>query len=181
VANALTGTVVRLDLSVGVSGVTVKSITQIASGYAHACDSVTFVDAPTGLVYDGELDILYVASTLDNEVFAVGGAGDTNRDRGRGTLVYADNVHLHGPLGMIQPPNGHLIVSNNDAVNSDPNQPSELVEFTKCGQFVKQISVDPVQGGSFGLAVSTSGDVARLATVDDNQNILLIWTFEVRE
>jgi hypothetical protein len=179
VANALTGTVVRLDLSVGASGVTVKSITQIASGYAHACDSVTFVDAPTGLVYDAERDVLYVASTLDNEVFAVGDAGDTNRDRGRGRVIYSDNAHLHGPLGMIQAPNGHLIVSNNDVVNSDPNQPSELVEFTKGGEFVKQISVDPVQGGSFGLAVGISGNKAQLAAVDDNQNILLIWTLKL--
>lgn len=178
VANALTGTVVRLDLAVSASGVTVKSTTQIASGYAHACDPVTFVDAPTGLVYDAARDVLYVASTLDNEVFAVGDAAGTTHDRGRGTLVYADNVHLHGPLGMTQAPNGHLIVSNNDVVNSDANQPSELVEFTKGGKFVKQISVDPVQGGSFGLAVATSGNVAQLAAVDDNQSILLIWTFK---
>ena len=80
---------------------------------------------------------------------------------------------------MIQAPNGHLVVSNNDVVNSDPNQPSELVEFTKRGQFVKQISVDPVQGGSFGLAVATSGDVAQFAAVDDNQSILLIWTLNL--
>ena len=170
------GAVVRLDLSVTGSGVKVRAITQIASGYAHACDPVTFVDAPTGLVYDPTQDILYVASTLDNEVFAVGNAAETNQDRGRGTLVYSDNVHLHGPLGMIQAPNGHLIVSNNDSVNSDPNQPSELVEFTKQGQFVKQISIDPQQGGSFGLAVATSGSIAKLAAVDDAQNILLIWT-----
>jgi hypothetical protein len=61
-------------------------------------------------------------------------------------------------------------------VNSDPNQPSELVEFTKQGQFVKQISVDPQQGGSFGLAVMTAAGAAKLAAVDDAQNILLIWT-----
>lgn len=181
VANGLTGTVVRLDLSVSASGVTVRRITQIASDYAHSCDPVTFVDAPTGLVYDPVRDVLYVASTLDNEVFAVADAGDTTHDRGRGELIYEDKVHLHGPLGMIQAPNGHLIVSNNDstAVNSDPNQPSELVEFTKQGEFVKQISVDPVQGGSFGLAVTTTGDLVHLAAVDDNQNILLIWTFKL--
>ena len=107
VSNALTGSVIRLDLAVGgPKGVTVTSTTQIASGYAHACDSVTFVDAPTGLVYDPESDILYVASTLDNKVFAVGDAGETNKDRGRGTVIYVDNVHLHGPLAMIQAPNG---------------------------------------------------------------------------
>jgi hypothetical protein len=130
-------------------------------------------------VYDPTQDVLSVASTLDNEVFAVGDAAETDHDRGRGTLVYSDNVHLHGPLGMIQAPNGHLIVSNNDSVNSDPNQPSELVEFTKQGQFVKQISVDPQQGGSFGLAVATSGNTAKLAAVDDAQNILLIWTLKL--
>ena len=64
-------------------------------------------------------------------------------------------------------------------MNSDPNHPSELVEFTKDGQFVKQISVDPAQGGSFGLAVATSGATAKLAAVDDNQNILLIWTLKL--
>ena len=180
VSNALTGTVIRLDLSVGGPlGATVTSTTQIASGYAHACDAVTFVDAPTGLVYDPESDILYVASTLDNKVFAVGDAAETNKDRGRGTIIYSDNVHLHGPLGMILAPNGDLIVSNNDAVNPDPNHASELVEFTIDGQFVKQISVDPAQGGSFGLAVRTSGAAAKFAAVDDNQNILLIWTLKL--
>ena len=176
VANGLTGTVVRMDLSVTGSGVKVRAITQIASGYGHACDPVTFVDAPTSLVYDATQDVLYVASTLDNGVFAVGSAAETDRDRGRGTLVYSDNVHVHGPLAMIEAPNGHLIVSNNDSVNSDPNQPSELVEFTKSGQFVRQISVDPQQGGSFGLGVAISGNIAKLAAVDDAQNILLIWT-----
>lgn len=76
----------------------------------------------------------------------------------------------------VQAPNGHLIVSNNDAVNPDPNQPSELVEFSKDGHFVNQISVDQAQGGSFGLAATTTGKAAKLAAVDDNQNIILIWT-----
>lgn len=181
VSNGRSGTVVRLDLTVGAAGVTVKRITQIASGYAFGCDPVAFVNAPTGLVYDGERDVLYVASTKDNEIFAVDDAGDTNHDRGPGTLVYADNVHLHGPIAMVQAPNGHLVVSNNDAVNSDPKQPSELVEFTKRGEFVRQISIDPVLDGDFGIGVATSGDVAHFAAVDDNQNILLIWTFKLPE
>jgi hypothetical protein len=78
---------------------------------------------------------------------------------------------------MVMAPNGHLIVSNNDAINSDPNQPSEIVEFTIEGQFVKQISVDPLQGGAFGLAVAAFGNTAKFAAVDDNTSLLLIWTF----
>jgi len=80
---------------------------------------------------------------------------------------------------MAMAPNGHLLVSNNDAINSDPNQPSEIVEFTVDGKFVKQISMDPAQGGSFGLAVASSGDVARFAAVDDNASVLLIWTLQL--
>jgi len=176
VANGLTGTVVRLDLKVSSSGVSVKNVTQIASGYQHQCDPVTFVDAPTGLVYDAERDVLYVASSDDNAVFAVANAGCAEKDHGTGRIIYQDNVHLHGPLGMIMAPNGHLVVANNDAINPDPNQPSEIVEFTVGGKFVKEISVDPNFGGAFGLAVMTKGDTARFAAVDDNVPVLLVWT-----
>lgn len=177
VANGLSGTVIRIDLDVDKNSVSVKKITQIASGYTAQCDMVTFVDAPTGLVYDAKKDVLYVASSADSAVYAVYDAGDRHHDGGRGNVVYTDPVHLHGPLAMTMAPNGHLIVSNNDSINSDPNQPSELVEFTVEGEFVKQISVDPAQGGSFGLATSTTGHVTKLAAVDDATNLFLIWTF----
>jgi hypothetical protein len=176
VANGLNGTVVRLDLKVSSSGVSVERETQIASGYLHQCDPVTFVDAPTGLVYDAQKDVLYVASSADNAVFAISNASSTEKDHGTGRLIYSDNAHLHGPLGMIMAPNGHLVVANNDSINPDPNQPSELVEFTVGGKFVKEISVDPNFGGSFGLAVMTHRDTARFAAVDDNVPVLLIWT-----
>jgi len=176
VANGLNGTVVRLDLKVSSSGVSVERETQIASGYLHQCDPVTFVDAPTGLVYDAQRDVLYVASSADNAVFAVSNAGSTEKDHGTGRLIYADAAHLHGPLGMIMAPNGHLVVANNDSINPDPNQPSEIVEFTIGGKFVKEISVDPAFGGSFGLAVMTHRDTASFAAVDDNVPVLLIWT-----
>ena len=176
VANGLTGTIARLNLNVTTGGVVVESATQIASGYGFQCDPVTFVDAPTGLVYDPVKDVLYVASTVDNAVFVVPDAGTATTDHGRGKIIYQDAVHLHGPLAMAMAPNGHLIVSNNDAINSDPTQPSEIVEFTLGGHFVKQISVDPNQGGSFGLAISTHGDASQFAAVDDNTAMLLIWT-----
>lgn len=179
VANALSGTVIRMDLAVDpASGVTVVKTTQIASGYMHMCDPVTFVDAPTGLVYDPRIDVLYVASSADNAVYAVSDAGDRTHDGGTGRLIYTDAKHLHGPLGMAMAPNGHLLVTNNDSINSDPNQPSEIVEFTVGGKFVKQISVDPTQGGSFGIAVQTTGETSKLGAVDDVTSLFLTWTLK---
>ena len=100
--------------------------------------------------------------------------------RGWGAVVYQDNAHLHGPLGLVLVPNGDLITANGDGVNPDPNQPSELVEFTPSGQFVGQFSIDPNPDGPFGLAVTNAGGVLRLAAVDDNTNSLDVWTFKTR-
>jgi hypothetical protein len=184
VANGLNGTIVRYNLDVDPSGVTFTNPTVIASGYQHAADGITFVDAPAGLVYDPFKDALYVASTLDNAVYAVRDAGDRKHDGGVGTLIYQDPKHLHGALGLAMAPNGHLLVTNNDSptINPDPNQPSELVEFTVEGDFVKEISLDPTPGGSFGLAVENLGsDTSKLAAVDDSVNLFLIWTLKSRE
>jgi hypothetical protein len=176
ISNGLNGTISRLNLNIGPSGVTVQSTATVASGYMFQCDPATFVDAPTGLVYEPATDTLYVASTLDNAVFAVSHAGSTEADEGRGTLIYEDAKHLHGALAMALASNGHLLVSNNDVINADPTQPSEIVEFTTSGQFVKELSVDPNLGGSFGLNVATIGTNAEFAAVDDNQNNISIWT-----
>lgn len=176
VANALNGTISRLDFTVSSGGLKLLSAATIASGYVSRPDPVTFFVAPTGLVYDASRDRLYVASTGDNAVFAINDAADRQKDAGMGSLVYADNVHLHGALGLAAAPNGHLLVTNNDGINPDPNQPSEIVEFTKQGEFVKEIPVDPAQGGSFGLAVSSTFNQAILAAVDDNTGTLIIWT-----
>jgi hypothetical protein len=178
VSNALSGAIMRYDLNVSNSGVSVTSATQIASGYLHNCDPVTFVDAPTGLVYDPSEEVLYVASSADNAVYAVNDAADRNHDGGTGQLIYKDPKHLHGALGLAMAPNGHLLVTNNDSINPDPMQPSELVEFTVEGHFVKQISLDPGSGGSFGLAVEAVGKTAKLAAVDDSVNLFLIWTLK---
>lgn len=176
VANGLNGTISRLVFASGPHGSYMQSAKQIGSGYGHQCDPVTFVDAPTGLVYDPKTGSLYVASTVDNKVFVLHDAATTNKDEGTGEVLYADNLHLHGPLGMAMAPDRHLLVSNNDAINSDPKHPSEIVEFTLQGKFVKELSVDPSQGGSFGLNVMTRDDVSTFAAVDDNTSSLLIWT-----
>jgi len=176
VTNALTGDVSRLRFLVSATGLKLIHSTVIASGYIHRGDPVTFFVAPTGLVFDASTGNLYVASTGDNAVYVIHHALGITSSAGTGTIVYQDNVHLHGALGLAEAPNGDLLVTNNDGINSDPTQPSEIVEFTKQGAFVKELSVDPAQGGSFGLAVNTVNNVSTFAAVDDNTGVLLIFT-----
>jgi len=176
VSNVLSGTVTRIDLRIPQHGnPIVEKMTQIASGYGHACNAAAVVVGPTGLAYDAAKNILYVASTSDNEIFAVPHARKTKGDEGTGSLIYKDDVHLHGPLALALDPNGDLITANGDAINPDPSQPSELVEFTVAGQFVGQFSVDPSSGAAFGLAVEVSGNTERFTAVDDETNVLDIW------
>ena len=178
-ANALSGTVSRIDFAVSEQGLRVVNAHTIASGYAHQGDPAALFDAPTGLVFDRKSDRLYVASTLDNAVFAVSHAATRTSSEGPGYVIYDDPTHLHGALAMAEASNGDLLVTNNDVINADPNQPSEIVEFTKQGEFVKEISVDPNLGGSFGLAVALNDDdTATLAAVDDNTATITIWTLQ---
>ncbi len=179
VANVLSGTVTRIDLNIPTNGnPTVQAMTQIASGYTVAPNAAAVVVGPTGLAYDADHDILYVASTADNEIFSIAHAKTRTSDAGMGTLVYQDNTHLHGPLGLVLTPNGDLISAQGDAVNPDPSQPSELVEFTPAGQFVAQTPVDStgLQGGAFGVALQKSGHQITFAAVDDSFNALEVWT-----
>jgi hypothetical protein len=181
VSNVFAGTVVRLDLSVGSNSVTLAKKTVIASGYQNRPDPVAFVVGPTGLVYRADEDELFVASTEDNAVYMIQQAAKATKSGGNGKVIYRDNAHLHGPLGMAEAPNGNLLVANSDVINGDPNQPSEIVEFTTEGEFVKQLSVDPAQGGSFGLAVRVKDKTAIFAAVNDNTASLDIWTLPISE
>jgi len=176
-SSALTGTVLRFKLTIGGGRVSFSTPTVVASGYAFRCDPVTFVVGPTGLVYDERQGILFVASTGDNAVFAVEHAAERTSSAGMGQVIFQDKVHLHGPLAMVEGPNGHLFVSNNDGINPDPNQPSEIVEFTTRGTFLRQLSVDLAPGGAFGLNFDRPvQDTVRFAAVDDNANNITIWT-----
>jgi hypothetical protein len=171
VSNVLSGTVTRLNISVKRGTPTVTGMMQIASGYLHRTDPNALVVGPTGLVFDSSKDLLYVASTGDNEIFSIANAGTTTTDNGMGTLVYSDRAHLHGPLALAMAPNGNLLTSNGDAVNPDPTHNSEIVEFTPSGSFVDELQVDTAVGAAFGIAVSNG----ELAAVDDNTNTLRIY------
>ena len=179
ISNVLSGTVTRLDISESPSFWITNAI-QIGSDYTHQPNAAALVVGPTGLAYDNIRDILYVASTGDNAIYAISSAGRRLSDYGKGRLVYADNSHLRGPLALVLAPNGNLIAANGDAINADSNFPSEMVEFTTTGKFVDQLSVDSSgEGGAFGLALTRIGNDWQFAAVDDITNTLKVWNVPI--
>jgi DNA-binding beta-propeller fold protein YncE len=175
VSNALSGTVSRLDVRVEGGELEVHEMRTIASGYTHRCDPAALVVGPTGLALDGDGDTLYVASTGDNAIYALDHV-DLRGNVGVGRLFIQDAAHLHGPLALARAPNGHFLTAQGDAVNPDPAQPSEIVEYDAHGRFLDEFSIDAAPGSAFGLAIRPrSGAGFVFAAVDDAQNVLDVW------
>lgn len=172
VSNVLNGTVIRIDLSFSKGTVKDSSINVIATGYSNnfAGPNVLAATAggPAGLAYNSKTDTLYVASSIDNEIFSIAHASKVTGGSGTGTLVYQDAAHLDGPLGLIFATNGDLVTANFDPA-AVPGEPSELTEFTTGGTFVSQWSIDGTAGGAFALFTTTIGknNVGHFAWVDD--------------
>jgi DNA-binding beta-propeller fold protein YncE len=175
VSNVLSGKVVRFDVTVTSTGVNVQHKYTIASGYAAQASTAAVVLGPTGLAFDARTDTLYVASTADNEIFAVPGASQRTTPVTKGDAVF-ENKHLIGPLALRFAPNGDLLTANGDATpNADPLHPSEIVEFTRLGEFVREFNVDASQGGAFGLdARADANGAANFAYIDDVTNNLIV-------
>jgi uncharacterized protein YjiK len=148
----------------------------VASGFTHRPDPAALELGPSGLAYDSVHDILYVANSADESVYTVPTAGSTTSTQSA-TQLFQDLNHLHGPLDMTILPNGHLVIADSDGSNVDPNQPSELVEFTTTGEFLGQMPLDPNNGAAFGVSTYNIGwGTFRMAAVNDNRNTLNIWT-----
>jgi hypothetical protein len=176
VSNVLSGTVTRLNFSVSSSGLMLVSKTQIGSGFGHQLIPAIVAVGPTGLAYDRGRDVLYVASTADNEIFGIGDAATRTTSAGTGFVVFEDQTHLHGPLGLTLSPNGNLITANGDGVNPGGTQ-NDLLEFTKEGILVATYQLDGgAPGAAFGIASTICQGAVRLAAVDDDLNTLSIWT-----
>jgi hypothetical protein len=174
VSNVLNGTVSRLEFEVAASGPKLLGWATIARGYTVAPNSAAVVLGPTGLALDEDGDTLYVASTADNAIYAVSHPATRSSPATRGALVF-DGPQLRGPLALRRAPNGNLLAANGDAVNADVLHPSEIVEFTRWGRFVREYDVDPSQGGAFGLDTRFSPDAEfNYAVIDDVTNTLAV-------
>ena len=175
ISNVLDGTVTRIGVSFNGGFRTVGSPVTIASGYSFHTDSLGLVVGPAGLAYNSKADILYVASEDDNAIYAIPGASTLTSSAGKGTLIYDDQTHLHGPLGLIIGPNGNLITANADPMaHIDPTQPSEIVEFTTGGTFVRQFSIDPNTGSAFAILNAPLAGTYEFSYVDDFSSIINI-------
>jgi DNA-binding beta-propeller fold protein YncE len=178
VSSVRNGTVTRLEVAVGSKGLTLLKKTGIAAGYPHVPNAAALILGPTGLAFDRDSDLLYVASTADNTIYAISHAGSRTNAVTRGTVAFADS-HLRGPLALRFAPNGDLLTANGDAVNADVLHPSEIVEFTRWGQFVREYDVDSSQGGAFGLDILRDGPF-NYAVIDDVTNNLTVTTLRER-
>ena len=86
---------------------------------------------------------------------------------------------LHGPLGLIFAPNGDLITANADPAHFPPSatDPSEIVEITPDGTFVRKFSIDPNPGSAFAVGINNKDRFSdQFVYVDDFVSDCTIWS-----
>ncbi len=171
------GSITRLDVLLSASGITVLNAITIASGYTSAPDATGTVVGPAGLAYDSYNDILYVAAEGDDAIYKLKGAGHATRDLGKGQVIYDDQTVLHGPLGLIFAPNGDLITANADPTHFLPTtDPSEIVEITPGGTFVRKFSIDPNAGSAFAVDINNKNRrFHQFVYIDDFVSNCTVW------
>jgi uncharacterized protein (TIGR03118 family) len=152
--------------------ISVQSAPEPSTAGSTQPTSAASIVGPGGLAYDSKNDTLYVAATGNNEIFAIEHASKTRSDNGTGALVYQDQAHLRGPIGLALAPDGDLLTTNDDAVNVDANQPSELIEFTPKGQFVGELSLDPALGAAAQVVVQSTRKTVTIASINDELDSL---------
>ncbi len=159
------GTVLRLTLQVSTSAMpALQSTTVVGSQFAERTDPNALVIGPTGVVFVPELNVLYVADSLNNRIAAIPNALFRQNTAGPGITVSIKG-NLNDPLGLTRAPNGDLIAANGNDGN--------LVEITPFGAQVATKLVDntgnpPGAGTLFGL-FAVPGAVY---FVDDGSNTL---------
>ena len=176
------GSITRLEVLMSPSGITVLNKITIASGYTSAPDTAGTVVGPAGLAYDRYNDILYVAAEGDNAIYKLKGAGRATSDLGKGQVIYDDQTVLHGPLGLIFAPNGDLITANADPTHFPPSatDPSEIIEITPHGTFVRKFSIDPNPGSAFAVDTNNNRHVSQFVYVDDFVSNCTIWKLPIK-
>jgi hypothetical protein len=146
-----------------------------------------FLDGPWDLVVHdrGSTARVFVSDVLDATVTRLDLAIDQEENRVsvvRATRIASGYTRrcdpaapVVGPTGLAYDAERDPITTRGDAVNPDPNQPGEIVEYSPAGLFLAEFSVDSAPGSAFGLAIEQRGGQVRFAAVDDGTNMLGIW------
>jgi hypothetical protein len=176
VSNVISGKVVRYDLSLGFNPPSFQILDQviIASGFSQANGGAAVILGVSGLAYSPWNDTLYIASSNDDIIYALSGARQTSSTLPFPPAFISDS-NLRGPVVLVLAPNGDLLVSNSDGNNANPTFPSEIVQYASDGAFITEYSVDPNEGGAFGIALIQAGNAFAFAAVDDNTNMVTVW------
>jgi hypothetical protein len=162
------GDVVRLTLAESAAAAPkVIAETVIGSGFPERPDASAFVKGPTGLAL-GSSGMLYVASTLGNEITSIPDALTRATSAGPGSTL-SKSGQLANPLGLVLAPDGDLLAAN--SVNG------KIVEVTPGGKQVGEYYADddigqepPGNGDLFDVAINQAG--TGVLFVNDGTNVL---------
>ena len=159
------GTVVRLLLGIPQSGQPqLLDSTVVASGFPERTDPNALVIGPTGVAFDDDTGILYVADSLNNRIAAISAALFQINAVGTGRTLSQGGA-LNDPLGLALTPDHSIVTANgNDGniVETDPGTGTQVA--------VKLVDntggPPPGTGALFGLIAVSDG----VYFVDDDSN-----------
>lgn len=157
------GTVVRLLLAFPPDRAPeLLNSTVIGDGFAERTDPAALVIGPTGVAFDDDSGVLYVADTLNNRIAAIPNALFRFSPSHQGFTV-SSGRDLNGPLGLSLAPNHILVAANAGdgnlvAVDPDTGRQSE--------KLVDNSGNPPGAGALFGLLATDHG----VYFVDDAAN-----------
>jgi hypothetical protein len=129
----------------------------IADDFPERTDPAALVIGPTGVVFDSNTGILYVADSLDNRIAAIPNALFRWDDAGAG-LTVSKNGELSDPLGLAMTPNHHLVSANGNngyIVEVNPANGRQVAE--KLVDSTMSPGLQPGAGALFGLIATNDG------------------------
>lgn len=185
------GTVIRIDLRISKGSMpSIKSITEIGSGFPERTDLGALVIGPTGLGLspgrgggngdsksgEGEKRdnqrVLYVADSLSNRIAMIPDALNRTTSAGTGTTLTAGGS-LNDPLGLAVDNSGNIFtVNGNDGFMTVFDPHGEQIAMKLLDSTVNPPPAPPAPPGAgalFGLAIAPNGGVY---FVDDVSNTL---------
>lgn len=146
VSNGINGTISRFDFQIfqrGVSQIKMTRATQIGGGFTTAGSATTDLKGPTGLSYDETTDTLYIASTLEDSIYAIDNASRVRNVGTKGRFVMNTSARVTDPTGVDVSPSRTLLVAGTLSNNT-----TGIAEFDLKGTYIGEVITSPASGAS---------------------------------